>query len=525
MPKKQRPNYLKQLQGASNGKQAVGINGSGSSASVNERLSELRRLDGKDAAKKKAELAESSQNLKSVHPSLKGILGIADTAPPRPKRAVRSRIPNRTPGPAPPASWTKTPGWTHLLALRTGQRMFKTRRGIADIDRNRPDKLQRFARMTGINVGGVARPPSLMHFALKTAAEQWHLFDEEDLHMLAELPLQLRLKLISYLGFYGPSIDIVTLDALTSGSETVSYLDLAGLIGHSSLSLNRLAKLAKQPRLSQAELEGVAGCEVVESWDQEESFEDALTMSQPAARFADLTHLSLSHPPSNISWRDILALAKHVPSVTHLSLAYWTRPTLTPNLATTMVTSQHSPDVDAGASHFYSAMDEDMYEPAATIRQLSSMLLRLQWLDLEGCVAWSKALSFRWTSAQNTDEADGLWSDNTALTSIWLGNWKNVTYINIAQSWVPRHLTLQLLPRQQMSSNCKAIVDNVGRHLNLALLALDDDGESMSLVAQSKARIWLELEAQATQVEKDINSTRRRNHVKQIDFDHGWGTE
>ena len=522
MPKKQRHNYLKQLQGAS-GKQAASTNGSGSSPSVNERLSELRRLEGRDAARKKAELAESSQNLKSVHPSLRGILGIADSAPPRPKRAVRSRIPN-TPGPAPPASWTKTPGWTPLLALRTGQRRFR-RRDPANKDRNRPDKLERFARMTKLIAEELNCPPSLMHFALRTAAEHWHLFDEEDLPMLAELPLQLRLKLISYLGFYGPSIDIAALEALTSGSETVSCLDLAGLAGHGSLTLNRLIKLAKQPVVASPELEGLADNEVAESWDQEESLEAALSMSLPNARFAGLTQLSLSNPPSNISWRDLLAFTKHVPSVTHLSLAYWPRPTLTPNLATTTVTSQHSPDVHAGASHFYSALDDDMYEPAAIIRQLSSMLLRLQWLDLEGCAVWSKALSFKWNSSADSEEVDGAWSNNTALTSIWLGNWKNITYVNIAQGWVPSHLTLQLLPRQQMSTHCKAIVDKVGRHLTLAQLALHDEVDSTSLMAQSKARMWLELEGHAYQVEQDINNTRRRDHVKQVRFDHGWETE
>lgn len=524
MPKKQRHNYLKQLQGASSGKQSVDTNGTGSSASVNERLGELRRLQGKDAAKKKAELAESSQNLKSVHPSLKGILGIGESAPPRPKRAIRTRIPNRTPGPAPPASWTKTAGWTPLLALRTGQRRFR-KGGIADIDRNRPDKLRRFACMTGLDVDGSTRPLSLMHFALKTAAEQWHLFDDEDLPMLAELPLALRQKLISYLGFYGPTINLAALDALTSGSERLLYLDVAGLIGHGSLSISRLTKLAKKPLPSQAESEHVvADDNVADSWDQEENFESVLTTSLTATRFAGLTHLSLSHPPSNISWRELLGLAKQIPTITHLSLAHWPRPTLTPNLTASTVTSQHSPDVHAGGSHFYSALDEDVYEPAAIIRQLSGALLRLQWLDLEGCTIWSKALSFAWTSAAASDSTNDAWSAHNALTSIWISNWKNVHYLNISQGWIPQFVSLELLPKQHMSSDRKAIVAKVSRQSTLAPLALDDDRESLNLLSQSKARVWLDLEEQALQVEKEINATRRAGRVKPIDVDHGWAT-
>ncbi|KAF2215530.1 hypothetical protein CERZMDRAFT_120301 [Cercospora zeae-maydis SCOH1-5] len=160
MPKKQRNNYLKQLQGTSSGNKAASTNVANTKSSVNERLGELRKLEGKDAAKKKAELAESSTN-------------------------------------------------------------------------HKPDKLGKFALMSGIenDESFNQRPGSLVHVALKTAAQNWHMFDEVDLPILSELPLTLRLKLLSYLGFYGPSIDINTLDALTSGTEPLSHLDLAGLIG------------------------------------------------------------------------------------------------------------------------------------------------------------------------------------------------------------------------------------------------------------------------------------------------------
>ncbi|KAM3417042.1 hypothetical protein BST61_g8623 [Cercospora zeina] len=452
MPKKQRNNYLKQLQGTSSGNKAASTNVANTKSTVNEKLSELRRLEGKDAAKKKAELAESSTN-------------------------------------------------------------------------HKPGKLGRFALMSGIDndENGDQRPGSLMHFALKTAAQNWHMFDEEDLPMLAELPLRLRLKLLSYLGFHGPAIDINTLDALTSSTESLSHLDLSGLIGNGGLSVSRLAKLAKEQKHVLQSAETVSD-PVAESWDQESNFEAALNISIPEARFSNLTHLSLSHPPLGVSWRDLLTLSRHMPSLTHLSLAYWQRPTLTPNLATATVSSQHSPDVHAGGSHYYSALDQDMYEPAAIIRQLSSNLLRLRWLDLEGCTDWCAALSFQWTSDAAGHEADDdTWAQHSTTTSIWTGNWKNFSYLNLSQGWVPKIATLHLLPRQQMSSFRRALLDKFTQHVGLRQLELDDAcDDSMSIVAQRKAQIWLELEEQAVRVGRDINNLRRSEHVKYVDVDHGW---
>ncbi|KAF2215531.1 hypothetical protein CERZMDRAFT_90151 [Cercospora zeae-maydis SCOH1-5] len=75
-----------------------------------------------------------------------------------------------------------------------------------------------------------------------------------------------------------------------------------------------------------------------------------------------------------------------------------------------------------------------------------------------------------------------------------------------------------------MSSNRRALLDKFTEQIGLGQLELDHDGsdDSMSLVAQRKAQIWLELEEQAARVGRDINNLRRSEHVKYIDFDHGW---
>ncbi|KXT04228.1 hypothetical protein AC578_89 [Pseudocercospora eumusae] len=419
MPKKRNYNF-RNLEGSSSGKANASNNATDKASTVNERLSELRRLEGKDAAKKKAELAQLSQ----------------------------------------------TP---------------------------RPKQLMRFARMTGEETGRLdQRPPSLLHLALKCATESWHLFDAEDLPMLAEMPLPLRLRLLSYLGFYGPSIDINVVDALTKDRDPVLGLDLAGLIGHGSLAVSKLVKLAKQQPSSE-KLEAASN-DIAESWDQEETHETALSRTTLTTRFSQLA-------------------------------PYWPRPTLTPNLATATVSSQNSPDVTAGGSHFYSAMDEDMYEPASILRTLSSNLLRLTWLDLEGCTEWMPALAFHQdanaTKRQHDIQEGDEWTAISAVTSMFIKNWTNLTYINCAQGWLPSMSAMLSLPRRTMPYMHRRIMAKFEETQDAASLT-QADAEEPPLVAQQKAEKWLDLEDRAFATERRINALRRTSNVKQVDFDHGW---
>jgi hypothetical protein len=137
-----------------------------------------------------------------------------------------------------------------------------------------------------------------------------------------------------------------------------------------------LPRLTKRFRPEQHKLEKAVAADVADSWEDEDTTESLLNTGLFPSRFSHLTHLSLSHPPPTILWRDLLAFTKHTHQITHLSLAYWPRPTLTPNLSTTTVSNQHGPDVAAGGSNIYSALDQDLNEPAALLRQLSVNLLR-----------------------------------------------------------------------------------------------------------------------------------------------------
>ncbi|KAK3712264.1 hypothetical protein LTR37_009126 [Vermiconidia calcicola] len=526
MPK--RTFNFKPLQGASSSKQNTNKDGDdNSSPSVNERLSELRKIEGKDAAARKRQLAESLSNSRSVPPEVRGILGLSESAPPRPKIGARARERIRTPGPAPPKSWLSSgSSWTPTLALRGARRGLRRN---ADVnDRSRPKQLMRFARLAGLShVQEDGKPSRLAHLALKTLAQSWGLLEEEDYPALVDIPLRLRLRLISYISFYGLPLDYRGHQALLQGSDAVRYLDLAGLVGHGNLTMKKLVKLLGNERESRG---SNAEAGVVEAWDADETLEGALKPSPSPTRFSNLTHLCLSHPASNIYWRDLLALVKHTPQITHLSLAYWPRPTLTPNLATATVISQNSPGIAAGGSHYYSALDRDMSEPASLLRQLSSHLLCLHWLDLEGCQEWSPALKELTKSGPATSSATETFPDSDAWEASISGaqpvvssNWKNLLYIRLAQGWLPSLIGIKALQGPQASYS--GLVTDIAKHL------LESAGSTFQVIQTSqdvldvekkKARIWLEHEDRLSRVGFRTKSARRMLGCKPPTVDYGW---
>lgn len=533
MPKK-RTNNFKSLQGtSSSGRPLASRDGGEKAASVNERLSELRKLEGKDAAQKKREFAEAataSVNQRSVPPNVRAVLGVPDIALPTPKRGPRARMPNRTPGPAPPRSWLARPALSLVFNARNGRRRLNSS-SSADPDRNRPNELLRFAHMSGEEpTSDQIGSPSLVHLCLKASAQNWDLFDHEDLPALTEIPLRLRLRLLSYLGFFGPTIDVAVLDAITDGSEAVTHLDLAGLFGHGALNLHRIVKLIKQQ--SSKVTEATTSDTVAESWDQEESLEAAIAPRLSMSRFAHLTHLSLSHPPAlGASWRDLLQLSKHIPRLTHLSLAYWPRPTLTPNLATATVSSQHSPEVHAGGSHYYSDLDRDLTEPASLLRQLSGHLLYLQWLDLEGCTEWFPAFAFRGEGEAN-QRHNMMMDDNIptvsmhidAAVSMFVHNWKNLKYLNCAQGWLP---TISSLTAIRNSSNTtpemRITIDSFLRgRSTFELLKAKTEAFDLYDVEKRKADIWVKNEVLAFNAQLMIRELRHAHACSMLTIDDGW---
>jgi len=225
-------------------------------------------------------------------------------------------------------------------------------------------------------------------------AREWEFIREYEQHNLADLPAGLRSLLLSNIAIYGPEDGVggAGLDHLLlfpkgeggydrrNNNDGFYRLDLSGSVGR-SVSFKQLIELLQKP----------ATPPPVD--DAELSWEDTISQSI-ASPIPHLTHLSISHPPVTISWPRLLTLAKHLPTLTHLSLAYWPVPSLTPN-AKTAVMSSKTGDVQYGGSNYYSnSLDNNFREAAMVLKTLASRVYGLEYLDLEGCADWIRAL--RW---------------------------------------------------------------------------------------------------------------------------------
>ncbi|RMZ16895.1 hypothetical protein D0860_00793 [Hortaea werneckii] len=531
MPKK-RTLKLKQFQGsssasASNTGASAGQDGGDSpTSSVNERLSQLRVADSLDANQRKRELAELVAQKSTLPPELRRVLGVPESAAPAPKPGQSSSARGadrmqrwRTPGPAAPKSWLglRAEREPTLSVRGGGGRRKKAVKPITE--RNRPQEVMRFAKLIGSKL---EKPKGLTHLTLKRLAQHWELVDEEDYSAFGEIPLRLRLQLICYLGVYGPPIDAVAFKALTQGSDPIDTLDLAGLAGHGRLTIRKLAH-ALEPKAHQASQETQG--EILDSWDAEETLEDAVNPSLDISRFAHLTHLSLSHPPPNVSWRELLSLSKHVPQLTHLSLAYWPRPTRTPHLSTATISSGSSPEVRAGGTHIYSGLDQDYSEAASLLRQLSNHLLCLQWLDLEGCAEWMPALALHSDASplsQQSQRNDEEWGTRPSLITLFTDMWKNVNYINCSQGWLPASAEVTDMLTGYIDIDLRA---GITKYLRAHGISTNPGTTDMYDVEKRRTGIWFEGEKKTRHAARRINTVRRAKACKPITFDFGWTQE
>lgn len=527
MPKKRVLN-LKKFHGSSSSSSSRGLagqdGGDSHTLSVNERLNDLRKAESLEATQKKRELAERSSQ-RSVPPELRDILGVVETAPPKPKVGIRVRDRERerermrTPGPAAPRSWLGfTPAWQSTVAVKGGKR--KPKKSTAErTNRKRPESLLRFTQLIGDKVG--YEPLGLVHMTLKRIAENWELFDEDDYPALIDIPLRLRIRLISYLGYYGPPIDVKALQALLTSNEALTTMDLAGLAGHAPLTMKKLARLFESWNRTSIE----ESRDVLESWEAEETPDTMLITAPSISRFVNLTHLCLSDPPPTASWRDLLAVSKHVPHLTHLSLAYWPRPTLTPNLAMATVSSQHSPDVRAGGSHYYSNMDQDYSEAASLLRQLSGNLLCLKWLDVEGCAEWAPALARLalavTPTADEEDRPDG-WATRPPGAPVFTDTWHTLNYIRCAQGRLPTMLGLEAIGPTADPEIVTLFFGSFDECRAIPALSGGLSEKDMYETQKRQASVWMECERRLFAAGRSINSVRRARSCKPIILDFGW---
>lgn len=326
----------------------------------------------------------------------------------------------------------------------------------------------------------------------------------------------------------------------TAGWDETHFLDLTDLLNE-HFTVNDVIKCMRRPTLpwtpdiktlhitdgASSPSKGTAPTEVVDSWDEETDEPPAPAPAPPLSAklltpcFTYLTRLSLAHPGQRASWPELLRLATHLNKLTHLSLAYWPRPSLTPNATTTSMVSKHT-SVSLGGSHFYSDLDDDWHEATNILRRFSIATYSLQWLDLEGC-SWLKALTWRSATTQslNAGEGEGAessWSVSTALPGPdWNDAWRRITYLNVFQGWIPgdsqslQNMPAGIVPVQLLRwlREHRDEEDVKGR------LNMHDSGH---VVAE-----WVHREKMARSVGAEIQAARKKGEGVWCKVDFGWG--
>lgn len=125
---------------------------------------------------------------------------------------------------------------------------------------------------------------------------------------------------------------------------------------------------------------------------------DELNVSRTTpSDLVSLTHLCLARPGADVSWPSFLCFAIAIPSLTHLSLAYWPKPSANTSTSLTETSSPNS---------------------TLALYRLSESFKNLQYLDVEGCSDWVPELGIQ-------GGAD------------WASNWQKVHSVNFSQGSMP----------------------------------------------------------------------------------------
>ena len=264
-------------------------------------------------------------------------------------------------------------------------------------------------------------PGSLLDQTLRSLARNWEEHVHYDQYYLATIPVRYKAVLLHYIAVQSErAIDVHGLEVLfyddtelegATGASGLTHLDLSGNTIDNPLPLKDLKSFFSSPtKLFET---AVSTHELPESWDSQPTISEVVSLP----KFHALTHLSLAQPSPAATWKDLLNFAPNLRSLTHLSLAFWPTPTLTPNMSTAYAATPTG-NVQASATNFYGQYDNDYSEAASIMRRLSKHTICLQWLDLTGCHPWINCLSYK--------DID------------WYGAWAGLETVKIAQGWVPR---------------------------------------------------------------------------------------
>lgn len=524
---------------------------SDASSSVNDLITRLRRSGGSSATSDEGRASSVTVTPRTVHPSIRNLLEIPETPPPRPRPNTRriggARV-RRPPGPAAPTSWLASSLDTPRTQ-RTGSRY------IVDSSR-----IRRLERLPGIRFP--ARD-SLQHAVLKSMAIRWQWHVEYDGEFLSELPTRLKVLLLSYVSTYADG------DLTDAGMQGLRYLfvgtqehentdsrdpdsdrlDLGNAIGH-WISLKQLRIGLTPVESADASTGRDEDAALPTSWEDaaESSGLHLTTAPSPILRFHNLKYLSLAHPnPSSASWSSLLSLLSNISTLTHLSLAHWPVPTLTPNSINARINhpDHKSLSFSYGGTDTYSAFEGNWAEASGVLKRLSWVTYCLKWLDLEGCGAWYGALSW---AGENDDDDDNADNDNAdgvrpnqrvAPGPDWNGTWRGVEWVGLGPGWIPRAVEYSrnsesgdsvdeyerqpTTPRPPFSSLAYSI--HAPPDLRNLAIASDEPTYDWDVeVEREKYRISKELEAyndvlgRAKEVENWVQGLRREKGGKWIKF-------
>ncbi|KAF4271469.1 hypothetical protein KXV22_008715 [Aspergillus fumigatus] len=409
-----------------------------STPSVNDLINHLRRTQVSRSPEDGAGSPTRVVAPRSVHPSLRNLLELPETPPPRPRPEARrvgvtGRLLRRTPGPPPPQSW--------LLGSHD--------KDTSDEDLNSTNAarveriIYRLDRLPGTTF---PRKSDLLHMVLKSMASQWAWHIEYDGQFLAVLPSHVKILLLSYIAIYAGDQPLKGLmhglkplfekfstddhesgdagDLTEDGDSEILRLDLS--ISNKS-GANLVQGKAKEPVPSSWE---EIDDEEVDTADESPNMPIPKALSQ-GLRFQNLRFLSLAHPkPAAANWNALVDLLSRLSTITHLSLAHWPLPTVTPNAMSARIRhpAQRSLTFAYGGTDSYSGMENNWAEAAGILRRLSRVTYCLKWLDLEGCGDWIPALTW-----------EGVSPDGEALPSgpEWNGSWRDIEYIRLGPGWLP----------------------------------------------------------------------------------------
>ena len=479
MPKKRAPIYDTRpsipahpsLSSSGKPKDASHSLGSGRSPngnSVNERLQQLRLSQGSQNARVYSDMLSPPAN-PSLPPALRNILQLPDAAQPRPRPGLRVTGRARGPaGPVPPSWLLRRENRQDALA---NPRMNLAGRGIPICER--------LPGSVPLHDG------SLIATILKAIAKNWDWHLQYDQYYLATILVRYKAELLHYIRCYNPQgidrngLELLFLDDTevedATGAEGLTHLDLSTFIGK-SLKLTELRHLFSVKKAVEGAEENSES--PPESWDAPQ------LVAQPSGlpRFYSLTHLSLAYPnPATASWKGLLDLAPHLATITHLSLGFWPTPTLAPNSKTAYRETPQG-NVNYGASHYYSAYDNDWSEAASILRRLGKSTYCLKWLDLVGCYPWVKAL-------ERLDWSESLQALET---------------VRISQGWIPECFKDDADERAWHAIILKAPIpplDTLVVHWRADAISWSrNEAETLSLETNINARISANIEHSKSQV-------------------------